>query len=218
MTVFFKLTAPSQIARSKTPKDLLNRGIAYVLACKFFLIILICGLYIVYTTPVLASSTLNQCNPPSKSVRKLKDDEKLFLSKIFPDLNLENVLVHGKASENYNCIAWSVGITDQWINPPDTLEEFRKFYKDNKYTQVSKNNKSRVIDGWGKYNITDEIKSFTHGSRYCSNLSTGTWTSKLGGYLLISHSEMDLKSETYGDIFEGYASDNDKPVTYKDEL
>ncbi len=65
-----------------------------------------------------------QGNPPTAS-------QEVTIKGYFP--NLETWSITGPAtpygtSGRYNCIAWSVGITDQWFWPGNTVADFDIFY------------------------------------------------------------------------------------------
>jgi len=46
----------------------------------------------------------------------------------FPNLNVTGPIVTGNASSVYNCISWTVGITNRWLWPGAALANFDTFY------------------------------------------------------------------------------------------
>lgn len=118
------------------------------------------------------------------------------LSKAFPNLRRSDVTIIGERTKAYNCIGWSLGL-DQWINPLSPLSDFNTTYR--LYSPVEHSSDDVVIDGWGRQNgILME-----HASKY----SNGTWSSKLGGSLCITHNRDGLISpQKYGTILISYAS------------
>lgn len=135
-------------------------------------------------------------------------------------------------SLNYNCIGWSLGIRD-WINPifsdgtkvykkdmVDFLSEVSAKYPYNHPKVVFsilesinlEKNFCDVFDGSfikRNHNIAFYFKDeeLSHGSLYIKNLDymeINKWTSKLGGYILVSHELEDLndysKNASYGTV------------------
>jgi len=105
------------------------------------------------------------------------------------------------STTKFNCIAWSLGITSQWINPQTTWAGCDKLNAQFGYKRMSTLDFSRVsgyekIVLYGKVNSLGQITSFTHQAR---QLKDGTWTSKLGGLAMIRHVTPDtLDGAAYG--------------------
>lgn len=59
-----------------------------------------------------------------------KPDSALFstLQRVFPYLKQEDTIITGADVTGYNCIAWSLGLNDRWINPAGSIEAFTAFY------------------------------------------------------------------------------------------
>jgi hypothetical protein len=47
----------------------------------------------------------------------------------FPNLNVGQVVVTDYATGAYNCIAWTVGISNRWLWPGSSLAHFDTFYR-----------------------------------------------------------------------------------------
>ena len=62
---------------------------------------------------------------PPKGMPPTPQQKAKFL-KYFP--NLKTWSVTGAATGSYNCVAWSVGITNQWLWPGSTVKDFDAFY------------------------------------------------------------------------------------------
>lgn len=137
----------------------------------------------------------------------------------FPSLRPSSVLVLGESTKQYNCIAWSLGLTYAWINPPSPLSTFNALYNtaansvhspysglgwqaNSNWNTLAAVSPSAIIDGWG-LDATD----MTHGSRLMqsSDLTTATWTSKVGSSLLITHDRQGLVGSDYGSILTSFA-------------
>jgi hypothetical protein len=93
----------------------------------------------------------------------------------------------------YNCIAWSLGVTNKWINPPKSLAEADKLNGQYGYKRMSGLNFSLTpfTEKVALYALKDasgRITSFTHQAR---QLPDGSWTSKLGKGPLIRHVNPD---------------------------
>ena len=60
--------------------------------------------------------------------RALTDNEWTILEALFPQVSAsarQNYEVTAETTGDYNCIAWSLGITDSWINPPPSVKDFQ---------------------------------------------------------------------------------------------
>jgi hypothetical protein len=101
---------------------------------------------------------------------------------------------------SYNCIAWTVGITNRWQWPGYTVTSFDTYYGGFGYRRISSLD-YRYQPGvakivlYGKKKADGSIET-THGAR---QLKDGTWSSKLGGLALIRHQTPDsLDGPSYG--------------------
>jgi hypothetical protein len=61
--------------------------------------------------------------------RPMNDAEKTRFKKYFPRLDLNRARVTGDATPKYNCISWTVGVTDRWIWPGANISDFDLLYK-----------------------------------------------------------------------------------------
>ena len=60
----------------------------------------------------------NELTTRAASMRRVPTQaEKDNLKKDFPNLDVNNISVTGEATGTYNCIAYSMGITNKWIDP-----------------------------------------------------------------------------------------------------
>ncbi|MBC6471424.1 MAG: hypothetical protein GDA48_00070 [Hormoscilla sp. GM102CHS1] len=50
------------------------------------------------------------------------------MSREFPHLTRNSVMVTDGATLTYNCIAWALGYTDRWINPPNPIANFNNCF------------------------------------------------------------------------------------------
>jgi len=159
--------------------------------------------------PLYVEFTFKQHMP-----RRPDSSEISFLTSVFPDLDINDVLVLAPVSIRYNCIAWSLGIDYTWINPPSALASFQTLYNtaansshgdnwrahNNWQTQPALTG-SAEVDGWGT-----SSSSMTHGSRYLlsADFPAGAWTSKLGQNLLITHGRQGLRGSVYGNVLTSF--------------
>ena len=67
-------------------------------------------------------------NTSSQYPRELTASERSYLSQHFPSLNLNLVKVTAESSSQYNCIAYSMGLTNTWINPDADLSNLMLQY------------------------------------------------------------------------------------------
>ena len=58
----------------------------------------------------------------NKFPRPLTDIEWGFYSKTFPNLQREHVTALGPKNTKFNCISWSLGFEDRWIDVGETKE------------------------------------------------------------------------------------------------
>jgi type VI secretion system secreted protein VgrG len=127
------------------------------------------------------------------------------LQKGFPRLG-GNFEVIGGATKGYNCIAWSLGVTDHWVNPetgPDfaPLKYMDRLYAERGYSRERDLN-WRLEPGYekvvvyGTLNPDATIHEVTHAARQEHD---GTFTSKLGQLPVIRHAmPEDLRGPSYG--------------------
>ena len=122
-----------------------------------------------------------------------------FLSQAFPNLTRNSVLVTDGATPVYNCIAWALGYTDRWINPPNPIHNFNALFlsaSPRGYThQLPALDGSATCDGFGNSDL-----DMKHASRKDSN----TWSSKLGPNIRITHNRQGLNGALYGEILVSY--------------
>jgi type VI secretion system secreted protein VgrG len=119
--------------------------------------------------------------------------------KSFPHLG-RHYEVLGPASKRYNCIAWSLGVTDRWVWPGEKVSDFDALYGDQGYKR-RKGLDFRREPGVDKVVLYGKVRKdgsvqATHAAR---QLSDGAWSSKLGQLPLIRHrSPDDLDGDAYG--------------------
>jgi len=87
--------------------------------------------------------------------RPPNDAEWNTLSPDFPLLNRANVRITGGQSTVYNCIAWSLGLANQWINPPQPQAAFNALYTTNEHRITTTGSAAAAIDGWTSTNSLD---------------------------------------------------------------
>jgi len=125
--------------------------------------------------------------------RKPTDFEAGQLTHWFPNLELnKDWRVTGEACQSYNCIAWSVGVTGDWLWPGDHVDSFDKMYLSYGYVPLAADEprENAEIAYW---EMPDG--SSTHG---CRHVYGDIWESKLGSSLRILHKLKDLEGEVYG--------------------
>jgi hypothetical protein len=138
-----------------------------------------------------------QGTPPQGTVPASDSEEgKLFLG-WFP--NLQDFSITEPSTQSYNCIAWSVGIVNQWIWPGDTVQDFDNFYDAYGWTPSKSGEREyqkRKVALWGF-----GIDNCTHASRETYNY----WhESKCGTKDRIMHQELEMLSGIYGMIIKHY--------------
>lgn len=159
-----------------------------------------------------------------------EERKKLAGSKGFPNLGTEfEVLAPATGhpdvdaipawKKTYNCIAWSLGITDRWVWPGQSMIAFDELYAKHGYKRLTtrdtglKAGYEKVVL-YGKHEAVqlkgadgkareEALFVATHAAKQEAD---GTWTSKLGGLALIKHPRPEAVSgEGYGDPIAVYA-------------
>jgi type VI secretion system secreted protein VgrG len=123
----------------------------------------------------------------------------------FPRLG-KNYEVLRNGTSSYNCIAWSLGITDEWIWPGTSLSAFDKLNSKHGFHKLP-NLDYKVAPGVEKIVLYGKMKDgktvVTHQAR---QMSDGTWTSKMGKMAVIRHATPDsLDGPDYGHPVAVYA-------------
>jgi hypothetical protein len=107
--------------------------------------------------------------------------------------------IEGPATPQYNCIAWSLGITAKWIWPGAAIEDFDGLNRKHRYRRLARMNFD-VRPGQEKIVLYGKIdKGVLVATHQARQMPDGTWTSKLGKMPLIRHqSPHDLNGTIYG--------------------
>lgn len=114
----------------------------------------------------------------------------------FPNLNVTQAIVTDNATKAYNCIAWTVGITNRWLWPGNSLTHFDTFFRGFGYVRLG----NGPIAAWGH-----STSGMTHGS--ISGPGHGPrWESKCGGDLRIQHGLNELTGGLYGRVLAFYST------------
>ena len=128
----------------------------------------------------------------------------------FPNLNVKLAVVTDDSANivNYNCIAWTVGITSRRLWPGPTIIDFDAFYRGYGYTRSS----SGPIAAWGSSRA-----SMTHAC--ISGEGYGPrWESKCGTDLRIQHGLNELVGSTYGRVVAFYDEERGMNAEFRDKL
>jgi len=116
--------------------------------------------------------------------------------------NLRNFNMTAPATGSYNCIAWSVGITNQWLWPGYTVADFDAFYASYGWTPSSncrREYKKRKVALWANNSNPNDC---THGSRETHDCD---WhESKCGGLDRICHDNIQMQGGSYGYFIKCY--------------
>lgn len=126
--------------------------------------------------------------------RQMTAQEQAQFHAWFPSLNVTAAVVTGEATRVYNCISWTVGVTNSWLWPGPTIQQFDAFYARYGLRRAS----SGPVAAWGisTTNMTHGCVSGSgHGPR---------WESKCGASLRIQHGLNELVSSGYGRVLAFY--------------
>jgi hypothetical protein len=126
--------------------------------------------------------------------RKLTAAEKTTFLNAFPLLDVDFTIVTDEPSGVYNCISWTVGVTNNWLWPGSTLANFDSFYAQFGLYRKTKGH----VAAWGfaDNNMTHGcISGPTHGP---------CWESKCGSLARIQHCLNELNGPSYGHVIAYY--------------
>ncbi len=126
--------------------------------------------------------------------RSMTPAEQSRFRRYFPGLNVNAAVVTDNTTRVYNCIAWTVGVTNQWLWPGNTLAQFDAFYRGFGLARCS--NGPIAVWGLSPSRMTHgSIRGSGHGPR---------WESKCGGDLRIQHGLGELAGSSYGHVVAFY--------------
>ena len=126
--------------------------------------------------------------------RPMTTAEKQRFRSYFPNLDVDQAVVTADASTVYNCISWTVGLTDRWLWPGSSIADFDTFYRGYGLVQAG----DGPIAAWGH-----STSSMTHGC--VSGPGHGPrWESKCGGDLRFQHGLSELVGSTFGRVVAFY--------------
>ena len=140
--------------------------------------------------------------------RQMTAAEKQRFRSYFPNLAVDRALVTGEVSTVYNGISWTVGITNRWLWPGNSLANFDPFYRGFGFVRSG----DGTIAAWGS-----SSSNMTHGS--VTGPGHGPWwESKCGGDLRIQHGLNELVSSSYGRVVAFYRRSRTLVATHKAAL
>jgi hypothetical protein len=158
---------------------------------------------------VLGSSRIASAQQPAPAVQGIEETdarlERLELTgphhkNAFPRLG-DNFKVLAPSTRKYNCIAWSIGKSTEWVWPGSNLADFDLLYGERGYVRQKDLNLA-VVPGkqkivvYATLNCDATIREVTHAALQQPD---GSWTSKLGGLALIQHPTLEsLRGPVYG--------------------
>jgi hypothetical protein len=132
----------------------------------------------------------------------------MALDDAFPYLAAEGFTETSPATSNYNCIAWAAGRTDDvwwpdveglgfWpvgVPRAETLEAFYQAFESLGYARCEGSQLEAEFERIALYALGG---SPSHAAR---QLADGTWTSKLGQWIDITHSLRAVEGPVYGQV------------------
>lgn len=113
---------------------------------------------------------------------------------------------HRPGVKQYNCIAWTIGATDRWVWPGDTLPAFDALYAGKGYKRLKSRDTGlefgvEKVVLYGTLRDDGRIQA-THAAWQEPD---GTWSSKLGGMARIKHPTPEaVGGGVYGDPIAVY--------------
>ena len=120
--------------------------------------------------------------------------EKTRFKGYFPALDVDRAVVTDGMSTVYNCISWTVGVTNRWLWPGSSLANFDTFYHG--FGFVRAGDGPVALWGLSTTNLTHgSVTGPGHGPR---------WESKCGPDLRIQHGLGELVGSSYGRVVAFY--------------
>jgi hypothetical protein len=136
--------------------------------------------------------------------RAMTPAEQQRFRRFFPNLNVAQAVVTDNMTPAYNCIAWTVGITNRWLWPGGSLAHFDAFYRGYGFARSG----NGPIAAWGS-----STAAMTHGS--ISGPGHGPrWESKCGKDLRIQHGLNELVGGLYGRVLAFYSKGRALPAPF----
>lgn len=127
--------------------------------------------------------------------RAMTSAEKQRFRGYFPRLDVNRARVTGNATRTYNCISWTVGVTNRWLWPGSSLSNFDAFYRRFGFRRTG----NGPVAAWGH-----SASRMTHGC--ISGRGHGPrWESKCGSDLRIQHGLNELVGASYGRVVAFYS-------------
>ncbi len=120
----------------------------------------------------------------------------------FPGLNEDNFVAVGPFDGGYNCIAWSVGVRDEWVWPGERVPAFDALYQKNGYAPQDD------LDTSPEPGV-QKVALFGFPSGAVTHAAVqddkGRWMSKLGTEPLIRHEDAKaVEGPSYGQLIKVY--------------
>jgi hypothetical protein len=147
----------------------------------------------------------------------------------FEQLKEDDAILSSPASFNYNCIAWTGGITSHAVWPldslssysaPDSLTAFDIFFASRGFTRVGATEANSVVDLWAHVD-TLGCQDYTHASirkGADGNAHGYDWESKTGDNDRLFHPRYALAGEEYGNVVEHYIRTTQNDITLEEEI
>lgn len=151
------------------------------------------------TTESIDLASISYISPQDVYPRKPSSNEFYTLERDFPLLNIDNVMLVAAPTYKYNCIAYSMGLTNTWINPPSDELSLEVMYNHAKCLKGAYSNFKKVQ----RMSIDSRIDTYSKGggpTHASAKTSYTDYSSKLGTDWLISHRRNELERGIYGNI------------------
>ena len=160
------------------------------------------------------ATVMRACDCSKGSGRRASASEDTFLRSKFPRLVTDDYCITRPKSKTYNCIAWSVGSTSQWIwNQVDSvygdgdgtvsIADFDAFYDSTLTLAPAQHPSSNtVVALFGNGTTPTHAAATNTGDPNCGAIP---FTSKLGSVWAISHDLYQLEGgSSYGNVIRYY--------------
>lgn len=166
----------------------------------------------IFSEPTIPSDPYPKCDAIPSYNQPLDEGERMLYKAFFPNLNVQTAKETSIATRCYNCIAWTLGVTNDWLWPDvhaaasetsTTVQDFDDFYGKLGFVRTQ-NPQEAYIALWGNTSPSGTIYA-THAS--INKAGTPQWESKLGAFIRMQHDKDDLVGTEYGKIVAYYKKD-----------
>ena len=154
-------------------------------------------------------TVMRACDCAAAGYGRPNASTRALLSSAFPNLGADDYCVTGPATPTYNCYAWSIGVTNRWVESEvDTAGDNDGTLEYSDFDQLYARHGLRPITNATPVNPVVALYGTATAPKHAAlntGAACGKFESKLGQHVRISHWMRDLEGgSVYGDINRFY--------------